>query len=217
MPKRWYERTGDTWLPRASRSYSRWLILLIAVLVVISYHWWLGGLARALIVDQAPVKANAILVLGGGDGSRQDRAIQLYQAGWATHIVSCGAKPDLPDIERTVAKMGADYMAARGIPREDIMPMETATDTYEEAVMGLSLARTNGFASLLVVTDAQHTGRASLVFRHVFRGSNVRLVFVAAYPAWLPLDAWWTQERAFGAVAEEYGKLVFYLFRGYLF
>jgi hypothetical protein len=45
----------------------------------------------------------------------------------------------------------------------------------------------------------------------------VRVVCVAAHPAWLTLDAWWTQERALEAVTEELEKLVLYLFWGYLF
>ncbi len=217
MRTRWYQRP-DTNLPR-SRSPRNWrlpIAIALVLLVILSYRWWLAGLAHVLWVDQPPMQADAILVLGGGDGSRQDRAIALYRQGWAPLIISSGEKPFLPDFERSFAELGADYMVARGIPREHILLIPATTSTYDEAIASLALARERSFVSLIIVTEHYHSGRSSLTFHHVYRGTNIRLTFVSAYPAWFDGEAWWTNERSLLAVCEEYEKLIYYLLKGYL-
>ena len=218
MPSKWYQRPDSNWTQRGRRRFPLGIVLTVVLLlsVVLSYRWWLPGVARVLFVDQAPQHADALLVLGGGDGSRQDRAIALYQEGLAPLIISSGELPYLPDFQRTFAEVGAEYMIARGVPAESILLMSETTSTYDEALASLKLARERGFTSLLVVSDHYHLGRSSLAFRHVYRGSGISLTFVAAYPAWFDANVWWTQERSLIAVFEEYEKLVYYLFKGYL-
>jgi len=217
MPSKWYQRPDNNWRQRGRRRLPAAIVVLaLLLLVALSYRWWLPGVARILIVNQIPQPADAILVLGGGDGSRQDRAIALYNEGLAPLVISSGEAPLLPDFKRPFAELGADYMIARGVPAEGILLLSDTTSTYEEAVNSLKLARERGFTSLLVVSDHYHLGRSSLAFRHVYRGSGISLTFVAAYPAWFDVNAWWTQERSLIAVFEEYEKLFYYLLKGYL-
>ncbi|MCD6521103.1 MAG: YdcF family protein [Anaerolineae bacterium] len=217
MPIRWYQRTEGK--SRRGRRLSPGCLFLIILLflLVLSHRWWLGAVAQLLVVDQPPAQADAILVLGGGDGSRQERAIELYQQGWAPLIISSGDKPHVPVLDKTFAELGADYMVARGIPRQTILLLKTPISTYEEALESLQLAQKRGLRALLVVTDNYHTRRASLVFRHVYRGTGIQLIFVSAKPSWFQLNSWWTNERALVACFEEYIKLGLYLAKGYLF
>ena len=219
MPTRWYQRPDTNWRgrPRAGRVTFAPIIIILVLVLLLGFRWWLTGLGQALVVDQPPVPSDAILILGGGDGSRQERALVLYQAGQAPLLLSSGEAPKLPDFTRSFAEIGADYLVARGVPREAILLMPEPTSTYEEATASLKLAQSKGWTSLLVVTDAPHTRCSSLVFRHVYRGSGIRVTFVAAHPAWFRPDSWWTGELGAMVVVEEYGKLVLYLFRGYLF
>ena len=198
----------------------RWAIFcaLIALLLalVLARGLWLPLVARALIVDQPPNHADAILVLGGGDGSRQDRAIELYQQGYAPLLISSGESPLLPDYDESYAALGANYMVARGIPREAILLLEETTSTQEEAAQSLQLAREQGFTSLLVVTDQYHTRRAWMAFRRAYRGSGLQTTMVAATSQWFDVAHWWQSERSLIAVIEEYEKFVYYLLRGYI-
>ncbi len=193
------------------------LALVILVLaLVLARELWLPLLARVLIVDQPPSHADAILVLGGGDGSRQDRAIELYQQGYAPLLISSGESPLLPDFDASFAVLGADYMVARGVPREAILLMEQTTSTQEEAAQSLQLAREQGLTSLLVVTDHYHTRRSWLTFRRAYRDSGIAVSMAAATPQWFDAAHWWQSERSLLAVIEEYEKLVYYLLRGYI-
>jgi uncharacterized SAM-binding protein YcdF (DUF218 family) len=218
MPK-WYERTGSN-NARATRR-ARWpgcliLLLSLIVLAVILGRVWLPLLARALVVDQPPVAADAMMVLGGGDGSVQDRAIQLYNEGWAPLLISSGEPPNLPGPERSYAELGADYMIERGVPREAILVVPQATSTYEEAMVCLALCQERGLDRLLVIADPYHTRRASLTFRHVFRDADIALTFVGARPDWFDPNSWWQSERPVLAVFQEYLKLAYYLVKGYI-
>ncbi|MBN1402117.1 MAG: YdcF family protein [Anaerolineae bacterium] len=217
MPK-WYERTGSNNV-RATRR-ARWpgclVLLLLAVLVVILGPLWLPWIARVLVVDQPPVAADAMMVLGGGDGSVQDRAIQLYNEGWAPLIISSGEPPNLPGPERSYAELGADYMIERGVPRESILVVPQATSTYEEAVVCLALCQERGVERLLVIADPYHTRRTSLTFGHVFRDAPITLTFVGARPDWFDPSDWWKSERPVLAVFQEYLKLGYYLVKGYI-
>jgi len=99
MPK-WYQRT-DGVTPKGEKGlrFTRLLVVIFILLLAIASHrWWLTGVPRLLVVDQAPRSADAILVLGGGDGSRAARALALYEAGWAPIVITSGERPFLPDL-----------------------------------------------------------------------------------------------------------------------
>ena len=218
MP-RWYQRTAGR-MPegKGNARLARLLLVgLILLLLIAGRRWWLASLARLLVVDQAPRAAGAILVLGGGDGSRAAHALALYEAGWAPLIITSGERPFLPDFERTRAELSADYVIHRGLPRESVLLLNETTSTRDEAVAGLAVAKERGFSTLLVVTDNYHSRRACWTFRHAFRGSGVQPIILSANPDWFQMDAWWAEERSFLAVTEEYEKLFFYLLKGFLF
>ena len=215
---KWYQRTERASSSANGRRSVLWLALIVIalILLVIVSPLWLRGLANLLLVDQEPREADAILILGGGDGSREDRGIALYREGWAPLLITSGERIHAPGIDKTFAKISAEYLTAQGIPLEDILLFNGTTSTFDEAESSLSLAKERGHTALLVVTDSFHTRRASLVFAKVYRHSDVQVTFVAAHPAWYNAGSWWREERAFLAVLEEYVKLVFYAYKGYI-
>ncbi|MHB0857629.1 MAG: YdcF family protein [Anaerolineae bacterium] len=191
-------------------------ILLLLLLPLLRPSCWLPAIARVLIVDQAPTPADAILVLGGGDGSRQDRAIALYAQGYAPVVISSGERPMLPGVWQSYARLAADYMVERGVPREAIALFEDTTSTREEALAARTWAQEQGYTSLLVVTDAYHTRRSALTMRRAFRETSVRITVVAAQAPWFDAGSWWAAERPLLAVFEEYVKFGYYTLKGYI-
>lgn len=219
MPSKWYERKSDEWLQsRTAPRRPPWflILLLLVVLIILVHRWWLPLLPQLLLVDQPPSQADAILVLGGGSGSREDRALALYQQDLAPALITSGEVPKLPGFQTSFAELSAKYLIAQGVPAEAIALMPETTSTRDEALASLDLAKMRGYSTLLVVTDNFHSRRAYWTFRKVYRGSNIKLTFVAAYPTWFHQDTWWEEERATLSVIEEYEKLLSYLFRGYL-
>jgi uncharacterized SAM-binding protein YcdF (DUF218 family) len=220
MPKKWYERGGTQDPVEGARGPRAIpvvvLVLLACLLVFLVARWWLPAMARALMVGDPAVHADAILVLGGGNGSRQDLAIEFYRAGLAPIIISSGERPLLPGFEQSYAEVAALYMADRGVARDAILLLPLTTSTQDEAAFSLRLAQEQGWHTVLVITDNYHTRRSKWTFQHAYRGSGITVVVVPATPDWLAIDGWWKQERSLLAVLEEYEKMIFYLLRGYL-
>ncbi|MHB1293468.1 MAG: YdcF family protein [Anaerolineae bacterium] len=192
------------------------VLMILALAPLLWPPGWMPAFARILVVDQAPTPADAILVLGSGDGSRQDRAIALYGQGLAPVVISSGERPLLPGVWQSYAEIAADYMVERGVPREAIVLFEDTASTRDEALAARTLAEQSGYTALIVVTDAYHTRRSALTIRHVFRGSPIRITMVAAPTPWFDATSWWTSERSLLAVLEEYVKFGFYVLKGYI-
>lgn len=218
MPVRWYERTGgegtqqrDGWRP--TRLLAVGLLLLLALT---TRAYWLPLFSRALNASQEAIPTDAIVVLGGGSGSRQELAVTLYNKGYAPALVSSGEAPHLPGFEQSFAKLGADYMVGLGAPREALILLPDTTSTRDEALACMQLAREYELTSLLVITDSYHTRRARMAFRKVFDGSEVRIIVAGAEPAWFEANNWWTQERSLLAVLEEYATLALYAAKGWI-
>ncbi len=218
MPVRWYERTGDEGRSQREGWHPHWLLILGALLFValVSRAYWLPLVAKALIASQEAVPADAIVVLNGDGGSRQELAVALYQKGYAPVLVSSGGSRHLPGFEQSLAKLGADCMVTLGAPREALVLLPDPASTRDEALACLQLASESGFTSMLVITDSYQTRRARLTFRKVFDGTGVRIILVGADPEWFSANTWWTEERSLQAVLGEYGELALYLAKGWL-
>ncbi len=68
------------------------LLLLLAAIAFYVFHIpVLTALGTYLVVDQPPVKADAVVVLGGDEfGMRTVKAAQLVQAGYAPYVLLSG-------------------------------------------------------------------------------------------------------------------------------
>lgn len=218
MPVRWYERTGGNGTQQRGGWRPNWLLAagLLLLLALATRAYWLPLFSRALDASQEAIPADAIVVLGGGSGSRQEMAVALFNKGYAPTLVSSGEVPHLPGFEQSLARLSADYMAALGAPREAMVLLPDTASTRDEALACLQLAHEYELTSLLVITDSYHTRRARLTFRKVFEGSGVRIIVTGAEPPWFSTDNWWTQERSLLAVLEEYAKLALYVTRGWV-
>jgi uncharacterized SAM-binding protein YcdF (DUF218 family) len=218
MPVRWYERTGGEGMQESSGWRPHWLLAagLLLFIALATQAYWLPLFARFLIATQEAVPADAIVVLGGGSGSRQELAVALAKKGYAPALVSSGEAPQLPGFEQSFASLGADYMVSLGAPRGTMILLPDTASTRDEALACLQLAQENGLSSVLVITDSYHTRRARLTFRKVFEETGVRIIVVGAEPDWFSPTSWWTQERSLLAVLDEYAKLAFYLTKGWV-
>lgn len=198
------------------RRSTRALILaaaaLLCALAVWAYH-----AASWLKRDDAPIKADAIVVLAGRF-ERSMHAADLYRAGYAPIVVLSEAVPEatskrletlgirLPsalDIHRQV-------LQAKGVPADKVELLgRPALSTADEAA---SIAARFGQSGrkLIVVTSPSHVRRARLILAQALEGRDVELAVCATPYDEFP-DVWWISQDAARDVLLEWAKILFYL------
>jgi len=82
-----------------SRRFKYVYLTLASLVILACAGWWwraplLRGAARLWIVADAPAKADAIVILGGGLDSRPAEAARLFHAGFAQRILGHAAGTD---------------------------------------------------------------------------------------------------------------------------
>jgi uncharacterized SAM-binding protein YcdF (DUF218 family) len=146
----------------------RWLLRLI-LLCVVAFLVYCGILfhriAQQSHLDEAR-PADVIVVLGaaeyGGHPSpvyraRLDHAAELFQKGLAPFIITSGG----PGGEKTFSEgqVGRDYLAAHGVPLNQLIAETQSPDTSESAQRVAAIMRANGMKSCIAVSDDYHLYR----------------------------------------------------------
>ncbi|WBM69385.1 envelope biogenesis factor ElyC [Buttiauxella sp. WJP83] len=153
-----------------------WLVLLLISLQPVadkmlkpiedSYPTWRGS-----------EKVDYIVVLGGGytwnpewapssnlmnnSLPRVTEAIRLWQANPSAKMIFTGARATTNPV--STAEAGARVAESLGVPRSQIITLDSPKDTEEEAA---AVAKTIGQQPFLLVTSASHLPRAMIFFRH---------------------------------------------------
>jgi uncharacterized SAM-binding protein YcdF (DUF218 family) len=110
-----------------------------------------------LTIDSGPVKADAIVVLGGGWNERSQRAAELFKDGAAPKIIVTG-KGD--------CAINLALLERAGVPGEAIQTECDARSTRENALLTLPLLRKAGAHRVILVTTWYHSRRALACFKH---------------------------------------------------
>ena len=171
-------RTRDRWEERLKRVYrrARRRSLEIGVAAVLAYVtlfetpavWWL---ASPLQREAPPRAADAIVIFAGGVGEsgqagggyqeRLQRAITLYEEGWAPRIIiSSGFVFAFKEAEvmRAVA-------IEQGVPAAAIVLETDAANTYQNVTYSKAVLERSGWRRILLVSSPYHMRRALLVWR----------------------------------------------------
>jgi len=134
------------------------LVLIVILLGVLPIE---GRVYRALLVEHAPRAADAIVILAGGitnaDAATEEttmrlvHGLRLYRRGHAPVIVLSGG-----GASRMALDLGAD---------PSTLVLETVSRrTASQGTAVAELARARGIRTILLVTSAEHSYRASRVF-----------------------------------------------------
>jgi uncharacterized SAM-binding protein YcdF (DUF218 family) len=163
--------------------------------------------ARALILDEVPGQADAILVLGGDPHYERTRtAVELYDQGLAPVVIFSGAG---------YSGEGASYLAREarrfGLPAAAAVLEEAAQSTRENMVFAARLVRKLGVRRLILVSSPIHMLRATLAARRAMPETTV--IPVAAHHASYTVENW---RRKPSGVVREYIKLTWYVLRGWV-
>jgi len=194
----------------------RWLFGAggLSVLSILGYGGFLRAGRYLESAQQAPLKSDLIVCLGGDWGERSQRAAELYRMGYARHLLLTGALglPQRPG--RALPASRLQLLLDQGVPPGAILLDQASASSREEAGNTLTLMREKGWYSALVVSDPPHMRRLALLWGREFAGSGRLFRLVAAsMPDWHP-DTWWKGAWSGEFVRQEYLKLAYALLGG---
>lgn len=181
-----------------------WLVALVGVAVcVAAYPVWLSALGRFLVRAEAPVPADAVLVLGGDSyGHRVLKGGELVRQGYAPRVYVSGGPGYYGVLESDLA---VAFAVRHGYPQSVFVPvLHRSLSTREEARNILPELRRQGVRCLLLVTSDYHTRRAGAIFRSV--GPDLALTVVAARDEVFTSDGWWRTREGRKTVFYEVSK-----------
>ena len=150
------------------------------------------------------------VALGGDNGGRADRVLELYRKGFAPKI--------LLGVEGTHSRTRAAYLGWRarflidaGIPEKALIHDTSSANSYDEATRTLRLMQAMKMNRVLVVSDPPHMRRLSWVWGRVFAGSGKEFILVASDMEGWDAAHWWRSSPNAQFVFGEYIKLAYYL------
>jgi uncharacterized SAM-binding protein YcdF (DUF218 family) len=207
--------SGRHWIYRLSLS-----LLVIFSLVMVLVLWRapiLTGLAVAWVVNDAPVKADAIVILGGNPEIRPFEAAKLYHEGLAPKILYMdvrlggAAKSGITLSEREITRR---ILLSNNIPESALVAIgHGVASTHDESLAVRAWMENSGSKSILIPTDIFHTRRVRWLFlrelRHVRAQIRVQAVQLPTYN----VDDWWRHEDGLIAFESEVIKSIYYWFK----
>ena len=163
-----------------------------------------------LAADDAVSQVDAIVVLGGEDGSffRVQHGMDLFNAGYAPVVVFSGGTLKDAGLACSSAQLSLEAAQQLGLPADATIIASGAQSTYDEAVNMRRLAQQHGWHSLIIVTDLFHTRRAARTFRTLLPDTTIHIS--AAPDPRYNAGRWWQNEHSLVAVFNELIKLGFY-------
>jgi uncharacterized SAM-binding protein YcdF (DUF218 family) len=189
--------------------------LLCLMFLVAAGSVFLTGLGAILVIADPVKKADAAVILSGGDKKRMQEAISLYEEKYVGEII-------LTETGSKVSGFDTDYsfeqrlmLIDAGIPSSAILITPKKSDsTQEEARAVLNLIGNENTHDLIVVTDSYHTLRTRLIWRDVFRESGINIIVRPGRESWYKSSSWWFSKDGWEATILEYVKLAdFVLFQ----
>jgi uncharacterized SAM-binding protein YcdF (DUF218 family) len=185
------------------------LLLLVVVGVVVFRnvgHW--------LVREDAPGKADVIVVLSGELPYRAEGAANVFKSGCAPAVWV--SRPEGPQQE--LAALGIHFVGEEEYNREilvregvpdaaiQIFP-DTIANTQQEVEETAREMRRDGKHTVIIVTSPQHTRRVKALWRKLV-GEDPRVIVRAAWGDPFDADHWWrTTADVLAVVRESMGLL----------
>jgi uncharacterized SAM-binding protein YcdF (DUF218 family) len=178
-------------------------------------------LVKPLIRDEAPQKADVIIVLGGGVNKdtralpwgveeRVQKGVELYKDGYADKIIVTGGL--IATNSYAESEVMAPYAIQLGVPAADVIQENKAKDTHTNAIYSKKIMDQNNWHTAIMVTSDFHTQRAC----HVFHKQNISVTCVAAYKNPAFKGNAFRNLIDFRAIARDYLATVYYKLKGYI-
>lgn len=184
----------------------KWPIKTIIVIVISIPILFIYFFGRFLVVNQSPVQSD-VLILLSGDVGRLEKSTSLINEGYADRIIVTRTNG------RGFGEISLESVIQSGIASSMIIPEYKATSTYTNAIFSKEAMIENGFKSALVVSSNYHMRRVKYTFDKVYKGSGIKLTYVAAPSINFNPTSWWSQKGYVRTAISEYIKLAGYIIK----
>lgn len=203
---------------------------IVLILIITIYIVCCRRAGQWLVNEDEPVKADAIVILMGNVYDRVLQASDLYQQGFSRNIIMVETRQFIED--EPMEAYEPNYISNTGQTRNIAISLGVnpdsitilqggATSTWMEAmIIREYLSDEPGIDTILLVSSAEHTRRASLIFDSAFRkaGMPVNVVSSPSYYSDFNAEKWWSKREYIKEVAMEYLKIgKFYAFDRLMF
>ena len=165
----------------------------------------LVGVGRVLIVCDPLESVDAVVVLSGGEGDRLSLAIKMHQEGFASNLV-------ITDTDRAANARLRSEAIDGGFPRSSVYITDRPVEsTYDEALAVRDLALSEGWDTLMVVTDPFHSFRTRIIFRRELLTEGISVLVRPIEGHWFQSSTWFFRAEGWRVVILEIAKLINYL------
>ena len=177
-------------------------------------------ITKFIFIKDEPEKADIIFIPGSSNWVLAETAARLYKEGKAEKIMPSGmyfyqfgrfmnervTDERYKGIYRTEAEFLASVLVKNGVPKEDVIKEEKATNTYENAIYSKELLREMKFRikSAIICPQAFHARRALMTYSHLF--PDTKLYVVPTNTQNITSDNWYNTERGRQVVLGELRK-----------
>jgi hypothetical protein len=177
-------------------------------------------ITKFIFIKDEPEKADIIFIPGSSNWVLAETAARLYKEGKAEKIMPSGmyfyqfgrfmnervTDERYKGIYRTEAEFLASVLIKNGVPDEDVIREEKATNTYENAIYSKELLREMKFRikSAIICPQAFHARRALMTYSHLF--PDTKLYVVPTNTQNITADNWYNTERGRQVVLGELRK-----------
>jgi uncharacterized SAM-binding protein YcdF (DUF218 family) len=178
---------------------------VLAVIMVLYADRW-------LVVNQDPVKADLIVVLGGGGAGRLRQGLSLFDQGFAKQVLL--VDESVNDWTQITNYLCKDCI----ITGKNVVILTGSTSTFTDASLVKAYCLAHHIKSFLVVTDPFHTRRVWLTFLNEFKQSPILFTVISSGDKQFlppPGKPWWTDQATLESVWVEMIKCVYVILQGF--
>ena len=162
-----------------------------------------------LIISSELQPANAIVVLSGGDESRMQEALKLYNENYAKMIILTETGQSTEGFTQLYSFDMRIVLLSHGVPSGNIfMTDHLVSSTRDEALAVKNLMTNQQMKSAIIVTDPYHTRRAFNIFKENFRDTDIQLSIQPVQNSWYNSRTWFLKVNGWKFTILEYIKLL---------
>jgi uncharacterized SAM-binding protein YcdF (DUF218 family) len=190
----------------------RKIALWFGVVLLLSVVLTAGILGAGQFLEapaRSPVKADLLVALGGDNGARADKVLELYRRDFAPRVLLTGPE-SYSKTRSAYLNFRARYLVEEGVPEKAILFDRSSVNSRQEAANALRLMQQLKLQRVLVVSDPPHLRRLALVWGRAFEGSGREFVLVASDMEDWDAAHWWRTSPNAQFVFGEVIKLAYY-------